>query len=159
MIVILKLILIHMYLYTYLFGCTQLVFPVVMYGCENWTVKKAERRRIDAFELWCWRRLLRVPFLSQEHSWLLSRHFCACSYTCNVGPATSPPDLCLNVISFFPGNSVVAFTGHFPLAVCEGISFCSSVIFPGGLLITHSVKLQCLFPTMLPPWSVATHFP
>ena len=38
-----------------------MVFPVVMYGCENWTVKKAERRRIDAFELWCWRILLRVP--------------------------------------------------------------------------------------------------
>ena len=38
-----------------------IVFPVVMYGCETWTVKKAERRRIDAFELWCWRRLLRVP--------------------------------------------------------------------------------------------------
>ena len=38
-----------------------MVFPVVMYGCENWTVKKAERQRIDAFELWCWRRLLRVP--------------------------------------------------------------------------------------------------
>ena len=38
-----------------------MVFPVVMYGCENWTVKKAERWRIDAFELWCWRRLLRVP--------------------------------------------------------------------------------------------------
>ena len=37
-----------------------IVFPVVMYGCESWTVKKAERRRIDAFELWCWRRLLRV---------------------------------------------------------------------------------------------------
>ena len=37
------------------------VFPVVMYGCESWTVKKAERRRIDAFVLWCWRRLLRVP--------------------------------------------------------------------------------------------------
>ena len=37
------------------------VFPVVMYGCESWTVKKAERQRIDAFELWCWRRLLRVP--------------------------------------------------------------------------------------------------
>ena len=37
------------------------VYPVVMYGCESWTVKKAERRRIDAFELWCWRRLLRVP--------------------------------------------------------------------------------------------------
>ena len=39
-----------------------MVFPVVMYGCENWTIKKAERRRIDAFELWCWRRLLRVPW-------------------------------------------------------------------------------------------------
>ena len=38
-----------------------MVFPVVMYGCENWTVKKAEHQRIDAFELWCWRRLLRVP--------------------------------------------------------------------------------------------------
>ena len=56
-------------------------FPVVMYGCESWTVKKAERRRIDAFELWCWRRLLRVPWttrrsnqsipkkISPEYSW------------------------------------------------------------------------------------------
>ena len=39
-----------------------MVFPVVMYGCESWTKKKAKRRRIDAFELWCWRRLLRVPW-------------------------------------------------------------------------------------------------
>ena len=39
-----------------------MVFPVVMYGCESWTVKKAESRRIDGFELWCWRRLLRVPW-------------------------------------------------------------------------------------------------
>ena len=39
-----------------------LVFPIVMYGCETWTVKKAEHRRIDAFELWCWRRLLRIPW-------------------------------------------------------------------------------------------------
>ena len=38
-----------------------MVFPVVMYGCESWTIKKAEHRRIDGFELWCWRRLLRVP--------------------------------------------------------------------------------------------------
>ena len=38
------------------------VFPVVMYGCESWTVKKAECRRVDAFELWCWRRVLRVPW-------------------------------------------------------------------------------------------------
>ena len=43
-----------------------MVFPVVMYGCESWTVKKAERRRIDAFELWCWRRLLRVPWAARR---------------------------------------------------------------------------------------------
>ena len=43
-----------------------MVFPVVMYGCESWTVKKAERRRIDAFELWCWRRLLRVPWTTRR---------------------------------------------------------------------------------------------
>ena len=43
-----------------------MVFPVVMYGCEHWTVKKAEHRRIDAFELWCWRRLLRVPWAARR---------------------------------------------------------------------------------------------
>ena len=43
-----------------------MVFPVVMDGCESWTVKKAERRRIDAFELWCWRRLLRVPWTARR---------------------------------------------------------------------------------------------
>ena len=58
-----------------------IVFPVVMYGCESWTIKKAEHQRIDAFELWCWRRLLRVPWtarrsnqsvlkeISPEYSW------------------------------------------------------------------------------------------
>ena len=43
-----------------------MVFPVVTYGCESWTVKKAERQRIDAFELWCWRRLLRVPWTARR---------------------------------------------------------------------------------------------
>ena len=43
-----------------------MVFPLVMYGCECWTVKKAERQRIDAFELWCWRRLLRVPWTARR---------------------------------------------------------------------------------------------
>ena len=43
-----------------------MVFPVVMYGCESWTVKKAERQRINAFELWCWRRLLRVPWTARR---------------------------------------------------------------------------------------------
>ena len=46
-----------------------LVFPVVMYGCESWTVKKPERRRIDAFELWCWRRLLRVPWTARRSNY------------------------------------------------------------------------------------------
>ena len=45
-----------------------LVFPVVMYGCESWTIKKAEHGRIDAFELWCWRRLLRVPWTARRSS-------------------------------------------------------------------------------------------
>ena len=44
----------------------SMVFPVVMYGCESWTIKKAERRRIHAFELWCWRRLLRVPWTARR---------------------------------------------------------------------------------------------
>ena len=43
-----------------------MVFPVVMFGCESWTIKKAERRRIEAFELWCWRRLLRVPWTARR---------------------------------------------------------------------------------------------
>ena len=46
-----------------------MVFPVVMYGCESWTVKKAERQRTDVFELWCWRRLLRVPWTARRSNW------------------------------------------------------------------------------------------
>ena len=45
-----------------------MVFPVVMYGCERWTIKKAKHQRIDAFELWCWRRLLRVPWTARRSS-------------------------------------------------------------------------------------------
>ena len=48
-----------------------MVFPVVMYGCESWTIKKAEHRRIDAFELWCWRRLLRVPWIAWRTNLLI----------------------------------------------------------------------------------------
>ena len=44
----------------------SMVFPVIMYGCESWTIKKAERQRIDAFELWCWRRFLRVPWTAKR---------------------------------------------------------------------------------------------
>ena len=48
-----------------------MVFPVVMYGCESWTIKKAECQRIDAFELWCWRRLLRVPWTARRSNQLI----------------------------------------------------------------------------------------
>ena len=51
---------------TKVYLCKALVFPVVMYRCESWTVKKAECRRIDAFQLWCWRRLLRVPWTARR---------------------------------------------------------------------------------------------
>jgi len=74
-----------------------MVFPVVMYGCESWTVKKAERRRIDAFELWCWRRLLRVPsttrrsnqsILKEIKSWVITGRTDAKAET----PILWPPD-------------------------------------------------------------------
>ena len=53
-----------------------MVFPVVMYGCESWTIKKAERQRIDAFELWCWRRLLRVPWTARRSSQSILKEIC-----------------------------------------------------------------------------------
>ena len=56
-----------------------MVFPVVMYGCESWTVKKAEHRRIDAFELWCWRRLLRVPWTARSNQSILKEISPGCS--------------------------------------------------------------------------------
>ena len=52
-----------------------MVFPLVMHGCESWTVKKAERRRIDAFELWCWRRLLRVPWIARRSNQSILVHW------------------------------------------------------------------------------------
>ena len=56
-----------------------MVFPVVMYGCESWTIKKAERTRIDAFELWCWRRLLRVPTARRSNQSILKEVSPGCS--------------------------------------------------------------------------------
>ena len=56
-----------------------MVFPVVMYGCESWTVKKAERPRIDAFELWFWRRLLRVPWTARRSNQSILKISCECS--------------------------------------------------------------------------------
>ena len=56
-----------------------MVFPVVMYGCESWTIKKAELTRIDAFELWCWRRLLRVPTARRSNQTILKEVSPGCS--------------------------------------------------------------------------------
>ena len=56
-----------------------MVFPVVMYGCESWTIKKAECQRTDAFELWCWRRLLRVPWIARRSNWSILKISPECS--------------------------------------------------------------------------------
>ena len=56
-----------------------MVFPVVMHGCESWTIKKAEHQRIDAFELWCWRRLLRVPWMVRSYQSILKEISPGCS--------------------------------------------------------------------------------
>ena len=53
------------------------VFPVVMYGCENWTIKKAECQRIDAFELWCWRRFSRIPCTARQSNQSILKEICA----------------------------------------------------------------------------------
>ena len=74
-----------------------MIFPVVMYGCESWTVNKAEGRRIDAFELWCWRRLLRVPWTARRSNQSLLKEI---SPGCFIGrtdaeaetPILWPPD-------------------------------------------------------------------
>ena len=65
-----------------------MVFPVVMYGYENWTVKRAERQRIDAFELWCWRRLLRVPWPTRRSN---------CSILKEISPGCSLEGLMLKL--------------------------------------------------------------
>ena len=70
-----------------------MVFPVVMYGCESWTVKKAERRRMDAFELWCWRRLLRVPWTARRSNQSILKE---------ISPGCSLEGLMLNLkLEFF----------------------------------------------------------
>ena len=67
-----------------------MVFPVVMYGCESWTVKKAEPQRIDAFELWCWRRLLRVPWTARSSNQSILKISPGCSLEAET-PILWPP--------------------------------------------------------------------
>ena len=75
-----------------------IVFPVVMYGCESWTVKKAERQRIGAFELWCWRRLLRVPWTARR------------SILKEISPGCSLEGLMLKLKLQYLGNSCEELT-------------------------------------------------
>ena len=84
-----------------------MVFPVVMYGCESWTVKKAEHQRIDAFELWCWRRLLRVPWTARRfnHS-ILKEISPGCSLESESELAQSCLTLCNPMDCSPPGSSV-----------------------------------------------------
>ena len=70
-----------------------MVFPVVMYGCESWTVKKAERRGIDGFELWCWRRLLRVPWTARRSNQSILKEICPGCLLEAETPILWPPDV------------------------------------------------------------------
>ena len=71
-----------------------MVFPVVMYGCESWNVKKAECRKIDAFELWCWRRLLRVPWTARKSNQSILKEISpGCSLEGLIDPEAEPPIL------------------------------------------------------------------
>ena len=72
-----------------------MVFPVVMYGCESWTIKKAESRRIDAFELWCWRRLLRVPWTARRSNLSILKE---------INPECSLEELMLKLILQYFGH-------------------------------------------------------
>ena len=70
-----------------------MVFPVVMYGCESWTIKKVERRRIDAFELWCWRRLLRVPWTVRRSNQSILKEIIGKTDVEAKTPILWPPDV------------------------------------------------------------------
>ena len=70
-----------------------MVFPILMYGCESWTMKKAERRRIDAFELWCWRRLLRVPWTARRPHLFISPEYSLEGHGEAEAPILWPPDV------------------------------------------------------------------
>ena len=89
-----------------------MVFPVVMYGSETWTIKKADRRRIDAFELWCWRRLLRVPWTARRTN-LSILHFYSCSTVAILEPMSINSGKVI-------GGSSRSKTGNAPAATtCE----------------------------------------
>ena len=82
-----------------------MVFPVVMYGCESWTIKQAKGRRIDAFELWCWRRLLRVPWTARRSNQSILKEISP-EYTLEADAQAEAPILCpTDVKSWLTGNN------------------------------------------------------
>ena len=88
-----------------------MVFPVVMYGCESWTVKKDERQRIDAFELWCWRRLLRVPWTARRSNQSILKE---------IRPGISLVGMMLKLKLLYFGHLMEEFT-HWQSLVLRGI--------------------------------------
>ena len=89
-----------------------MVFPVVMYGCENWPVKKAERRRIDAFEVWCWRRLLRVPWTARRSNQSLLKE---------ISPGISLEEMMLKLKLQYFGHLMRRFNSLIKTLVLGGI--------------------------------------
>ena len=89
-----------------------MVFPVVMYGCESWSVKKAECRRIDAFELWCWRRLLRVPWISRRSNQSILKE---------ISPGISLEGMMLKL--------KLQYFGH----LLRGVDSLEKTLMPGGI--------------------------
>ena len=92
-----------------------MVFPVVMYGCESWTAKKAEHRRIDAFEVWCWRRLLRVPWTARRSNQSILKE---------ISPGVSLEGMMLGLeIFFFPTGNGQFFSDNKLLTVWFTVIF------------------------------------
>ena len=89
-----------------------MVFPVIMYGCESWTIKKAEHQRIDAFELWCWRRLLRVPWSARRSNQSILKEIiprCPLSPWCH-------PTISSSVVPFSSCPQSFSASGTFPMS-------------------------------------------
>ena len=85
-----------------------MVFPLVMYGCKNWTIKKAEHQRIDAFELWCWRRFLRVPWTARKSNQAILKE---------ISPEDSLEGLMLKLkLKYWPPDTKNLFIGKDPIA-------------------------------------------
>ena len=95
---------------TKVYKLKAVVFPVVMYGCESWTIKKAKRQRIDAFELWCWRRLLRFPWTTRRSNQPILKEISS-EYSLEglvtKSPILWPPDAKNLVVGFFFFSSAV----------------------------------------------------